>query len=70
MFNIVANFLFRLSSRSMLPFKDQVSPTCTKVDLRLLFTDGPTKHNILTPYRGLMQYLLIMVMTVGLILLL
>jgi len=37
MIKIVANFLFCLSSRVVLHFKDHVSPACTKVDLRLSF---------------------------------
>jgi len=37
MTKIGGNFLFCLSSRSMLHFKDQMSPTCTEVDLRLFF---------------------------------
>ena len=35
---ISENFLFWLSSRAMLPFKDQVSPTCTEIHLRLCFS--------------------------------
>jgi len=35
MLKIGANFLFWLSSRAMLPCKNQVSPTCTEVDLWL-----------------------------------
>jgi len=27
-----------MSSRAMLPFKDQVSPICTEVDLRVCFS--------------------------------
>jgi len=38
MFKIGANFLFCLFSPSMLALKDQVSPTCTEVDLRLCFS--------------------------------
>jgi len=34
---IGGNFLFCLSSRAKLHFKDQVSPTCTEGDLRLCF---------------------------------
>ena len=37
MIKIGANFLFCLSSRSMLHFKDCVFPTCMEVDLRLCF---------------------------------
>ena len=36
----------------------------------LLFTDWPEGHNVLMPYHSVMQYLYIMIMTVGLILLL
>ena len=36
----------------------------------LLFADGSIVHNIVTPYRSLMQYLHIVIMTVGVILLL
>jgi len=36
--NIGANFLFPLSSRAMLPFKVQVSPTITETDLRFCFS--------------------------------
>jgi len=32
MFEIGASFMFWLSSRAILPFKDQVSPTCTEVE--------------------------------------
>jgi len=52
---------------------DQVFPTITEVNLRLslLLNEGPAGHNILTRYRGLkIQYLDIVVMAVGLILLL
>jgi len=38
MFKIGANFLCSLSGCAMLPLKDQVSPTCTEVDLRLCFS--------------------------------
>jgi len=37
MINIGANFLFCLFSCAMLHFKDQVSPPCVEVDLRLCF---------------------------------
>jgi len=37
MIKIGANFLFWLSRRAMPHFKDQVSPTCIEVDLRLHF---------------------------------
>ena len=40
MIKIVGNFLFCLSSRDMLHFKDQVSPTCVEGDLRLCFHWG------------------------------
>ena len=40
MVKIGANFLFCLSSCAMLHFKDQVSPTCVNVDLRLCFHWG------------------------------
>ena len=48
------NFLFWLSSRAVLHFKDQVSPTCKEVDLRLCFHWGAAGHNSLIFYRGLM----------------
>jgi len=67
---IGANFPFWLSSRAMLHFQDQVSPTCAEVDPRLCFHWGSTGHNILKPYCGLIQYLHIVIMAVGLILLL
>jgi len=35
MIKIGANFMFCLSSRAMLHFKDQVSPTCIEEDLGL-----------------------------------
>ena len=54
MIKIDRNFLFCLSSRAMLHFKDQVSPTSIEGDLRLALTEGWAGHNILTPYRGLM----------------
>ena len=54
MITISATFLFWLSSRAMLPFKDQMSPTCTEVNLRLAFTEVFAGHNIFTPYRNLM----------------
>ena len=40
MIKIGDNFLFWLSSRAVLYFKDQVSPTCTEVDLRVCFHLG------------------------------
>ena len=40
MIKIGRNFLFWLSSRAMLQFTDQVSPTYTAVDLRLCFHWG------------------------------
>ena len=43
MIKIGSNFLLCLSSRSMLPFKDQVSPPCTEVDLRLCFQWGVSR---------------------------
>jgi len=36
----------------MLPFKDQVLPTCRGRPEILLFTDGPPGHVILTPYHS------------------
>jgi len=53
MIKIGANFLFWLTSCAMLHFKVKVSPTCTKVDWDIAFTDESAGHNILTPYRGL-----------------
>jgi len=38
MIKIGDNFLFWLSSRAVLYFKDQVSPTCTEVDLKGLLS--------------------------------
>jgi len=40
MIKIGGNFLFCLSSRAMLHFKDQVSPTCIEGDLSLYFRLG------------------------------
>jgi len=37
MIKIGGNFLFCLSSRTMLHFKDKVSPICIEKDLRLCF---------------------------------
>jgi len=37
MIKIDANFLFCLSSRAMLHFKDQETPTCMEVDQRIGF---------------------------------
>jgi len=37
MFKIGANFLFSLSGPTLLPFKDQVLPTCTEEELRFCF---------------------------------
>jgi len=53
MIKMGGNFLFLLSGRAMLHFKDQVSPSCTEVDLRFAFFEGSAGHNILTFYRGL-----------------
>jgi len=53
-----ANFLFGLSRCAILHFKDQVSPTCTEVDLRLCFHRGvsrvqyiDTLFNVVFAYR-------------------
>jgi len=43
MIKIGGYFLFCLSSRSMLHFKDQVSPTRVEVDLRLCFHWGVSR---------------------------
>jgi len=43
MIKIGGNFLFCLSSRAMLNFKDQVSPTCIEEDLRLCFHWGVSR---------------------------
>jgi len=40
MIKVGGNFLFCLSARAMVHFKDQVSPTCTEGDLRLSFHWG------------------------------
>jgi len=40
MIKVGTNFLFGLSCCAMLPFKDQESPTCTEVDMRLCFHCG------------------------------
>jgi len=53
MIKIGASFLFWLSSRAMLYFEDQVSPTCTEVNLRFAFTEGLAGRDVLTPGRGL-----------------
>jgi len=70
MIKIGANFLFWLSSQSMLHFKGSYIPKVHRSRPEtLIFTEGSAGHNIFTPYRGLMQYLHIMMITVGLILL-
>jgi len=60
MIKIGGNFLFCLSSRAMLHFKDQASPTCVKGDLRLCFhwgvsraqyTDTSSWFNVVFTYR-------------------
>jgi len=60
MIKIVANFLFWLSGRAMLHFKDQVSLTCTEADLRLCFNwrvsraqyvDTLSRFNVAFAYR-------------------
>jgi len=45
MIKIGTNFLFYLSSRAMLLFEHQHSPTCIDVDLRLCFPEGSPGHN-------------------------
>jgi len=68
MLKIGANFLFCLSSRSMLHFKDQTPQLAQRQTWDFSFTEGSAGHNILTLYRGLMQYLNIVILAVGLIL--
>ena len=59
MIKIDADFLFWLSRRAMLHFKDQVSPTCTEVDLRFCFhwvsmaqyIDTLSWYNVVFAYR-------------------
>jgi len=68
MIKIGANFLFCLSSGSMLHIKDQVPQLAQRKTWDFSFTDGSAGRNILTFYRGLMQYLNIVILAVGLIL--
>ena len=54
MIKVGGNFLFCLSSRATLHFKDQGSPTTHSGRPETAFTEGSVGNNILTPYRGLM----------------
>jgi len=48
MIKIGPNFLFCLSSCAMLYFKDQVSPPCAEVNLRLFFHWGVSRTQYIT----------------------
>jgi len=65
---IGANFQFCLSNCSMLHFKDQTPQLAQRLTWDFSFTEGSARHNISTLYRGLMQYLNIVILAVGLIL--
>ena len=68
MIKIGGNFLFCLSSRSMLHFKDQALQLAQRETWDFSFTDGSAGQNILTLLCGLMKYLNIVILVVGLIL--
>jgi len=68
MFKIGANFLFCLSSRSMLHFMEQSPKLAYRQTSDFSFTEGSAWHNVLILDRGLMQYLNIVILAVGLIL--
>jgi len=68
MIKIGANFLFCLSSRSMLHFKDQGSSTCTEIDLRLCFHRGVSRAQYFDTsswFNVIFAYLHIVIIAVG-----